>query len=81
LTLEAEVGAKHIFLLLERLKSAVKYRSIKTRKKLFSRESLQEEVIAIEVEYEQDYDDMGSQLIQTEAHLDFNLIDITCQTH
>jgi hypothetical protein len=24
---------------------------------------------------------MGSQLIQTEAHLDFNLIDITCQTH
>ncbi len=66
MTLEAEAGAKHIFLL-ERLKSAVKYRSIKTRKKLFSRESLQEKVIATEVEYEQDYDDEGSQLIQTEA--------------
>ncbi len=53
---------------MERLKSAVKYPSIKTRKKLFSRESLQEEVIATEVEYDQDYDEEGSQLIQTEAH-------------
>lgn len=77
LSLKAEAGAKHIFLL-EGIKSAVKERAIKARKKLFSRENAGEPVIATPVNPEQDN---SEEEIKTIDDLEFKLMDMTSPTH
>lgn len=74
-------GAKHIFVL-EGIKSAVKGRSYQTKKKLFSKENSNSQLMAFHSQIDlEDYGNItGGDVIETLEDLDLKLMDMTSHT-